>query len=127
AAAASDHLRRGCARRGCESVRLLLDVRARTVSAGVGADWLARAERDGQRDDGGAAAFWATRSHRAFTVYTVAAAAARAAHRAACFESARKTRRVNKPLSAKYSHKYHAHNGRTTTRRSAFMHIQMTH
>ena len=84
------------------------------------------ANEPGDRFDGGAAASWATRTHRAFTVHTVAVAAARAAFKAVQFDSDRTARRTAMPPSAKFSHKYHAHNARNTSKRSAFMAIQAT-
>ena len=80
----------------------------------------------GDRFDGGTAASWATRTHRSFTVHTVAVAAARAVLRAVQFDSNRKAHRSTTPPSAKFSHKYYAHNARNRSRRSAFMAIQAT-
>ena len=53
-------------------------------------DSLARDEA-GERFDGGAAASWASRSHRMFTAHSVAVAATHPVYRVAC----RETRRTN--------------------------------
>ena len=82
-------------------------------------DSLARDEA-GERFDGGAAASWATRSHRMFTAHSVAVAATRAVYRAACRET-RRIKTPSSPPSAKFPHKYSAHNTRNTSRRSALM------
>lgn len=82
-------------------------------------DSLARDEA-GERFDGGTAATWATRSHRAFTVHSVAVAAARAVFRAVSRDS-RRARRLAAPPSAKFPHKFYAHTPRNTARRAARM------
>ena len=82
-------------------------------------DSLARDE-PGARFDGGTAATWATRSHRAFTVHSVAVAAARAVFRAVSRDS-RRARRSAAPPSAKFPHKFYAHTPRNTARRAARM------
>jgi hypothetical protein len=89
-------------------------------------DSLARDEA-GERFDGGAAASWATRSHRMFTAHSVAVAATRTVYRAACRET-RHTKTPSSPHkvlfsppSAKFPHKYSAHNTRNTSCRSALM------
>ena len=87
-------------------------------------DSLARDEA-GERFDGGTAATWATRSHRAFTVHSVAVAAARAVFRAVSRDS-RRARRSAAPPSAKFPHKFYAHNPRNTARRAARMNDRVT-
>ena len=82
-------------------------------------DSLARDEA-GERFDGGAAASWATRSHRVFTAHSVAVAATRAVYRAACRET-RRTKTPSSPPSAKFPHKCSAHNTRNTSSRNALM------
>ena len=53
-------------------------------------------------------------------MHSVAVAAARAIYRAVCRDS-RRERRTTTPPSAKYPHKYHAHNDRNTVRRAVRM------
>ena len=77
----------------------------------------------GERFDGGAAATWATRSHRAFTVHAVAVAAARATCRAIATPDA--CRRVSPP-SAKYAKNCHSHHPRNRARRNARMMRRVT-
>ena len=77
-------------------------------------------DEPGERFDGGTAATWATRSHRAFTVHSVAVAAARAVFRAVSRDS-RRARRSAAPPSAKFPHKFFAHNPRNTARRASRM------
>ena len=65
----------------------------------------------GERFDGGAAATWATRSHRAFTVHAVAVIAARATCRAITTPDARNC---------------HSYNPRNLARRTARMKRRVT-
>ena len=75
-----------------------------------------RRDEPGERFDGGAAATWATRSHRVFTVHSVVAAAARVTFGAIVRAGA--CRRVISP-SVKNSNKLDAHNPRNTAARNA--------
>ena len=52
-------------------------------------------DEEGERFDGGAAATWATRSHRAFLTHSVAVAAAKAAYRAVVRETDRRAQQPN--------------------------------
>ena len=78
----------------------------------------------GERFDGGAAATWATRSHRAFTVHAVAIAAARATCRAIAKPDA--CRRSISPPSVKYAKSCRSYDPRNLARRTARMKRRVT-
>ena len=76
-------------------------------------------DEEGERFDGGAAATWATRSHRAFLTHSLAAAAAKATHRALLLEVLKLDAPTKCPSAKAIAANFRAHSAINTARRIA--------